>query len=281
VRHGVRFRRMVSELDALSCQLRRALPIAALVLGAFGLLGCGAKPVDLGRDPQVLWWTDYETADFSDWTGDGQGSTWLASGGTVDPSRDYARSGSYSMRSVVVSPGLGTQSAGNARRSGNLPPEAYYSAWFYIPAPITATDYWLFSKFRSRTVVSDPNTFVDVWDMDIRVQQGALHFALYSHDASRDEPALASPLVPIGRWFQLEAFLRPTPNASGRLSVWIDGSLLYDLVDTPTMPTTYVEWSVGGIAEVISPPGAALYVDDAAISTRRLGPDSPVFWRAE
>jgi hypothetical protein len=258
----------------------RGARLGALFCVALGLCACGSKPVDLGPDPQILWWTDYETADFSDWTRDGRGSTWVAAGGSVEVASDYARSGTHSMRSVVVSPGLGTQSSGMARRSDGLPAEAYYSAWFYVPAPITATDYWLFSKFRSRTVASDPNTFVDVWDIDIRVQEGAMHFALYHHD-SGDEQALVTPLVPVGRWFQLEAFMRPTPDASGRLSVWIDGTLLFDLVDTPTMPTTYVEWSVGAVAETVTPPRVTLYVDDAAISTRRLGPEFPVFWRGE
>jgi hypothetical protein len=258
------------------CAVRYVL----LALASSTLPACSAKPVDLGRDPRILWWTDYETADFSDWASDGRGSTWVYSGGTVDVASDYARSGSYSMRSVVFSPDLGTISAGTARRSEGLPAEAYYSAWLYLPAPLTATYYWLFSKFRSRTVATDPNTFVDVWDLDMRVQAGAMHFALYHHD-SGDEPALASPVVPVGRWFQVEAFLRPTPANDGRLSVWVDGSLLYDLVDTPTMPTAYVEWSVGGIAEMVTPPRATLYVDDAAISTQRLGPDFPVFWRGE
>jgi hypothetical protein len=251
------------------------------VFAAVALLGCSGKPVALGPDPALSWWTDYETADFSDWTSDGRGSTWTIAGGTVDVVSDYARSGQYSMRSAVLSSVPAAPSSGGARRTDGLPAEAYYSAWFYVPTPITSTYYWLFSKFRSRTIATDPSTFVDVWDMDIRVQNGSMHFALYSHDSGKDETPLASPPVPIGRWFQLEAFLIPTPEASGRLSVWIDGTLLYDLVDMPTMPSTYAEWSVGGVAEQIAPVPATLYVDDAAISSRRLGPDFPVFWRAE
>jgi hypothetical protein len=253
---------------------------ASVALAALGLLGCSAKPVDLGPDPQILWWTDYETADFSDWTRDDLGTIWVSSGGTVDITTDYARSGSHSMRSVVLSPGLGTLSAGDARRSQDTPGDTFYSAWFYVPVAITGADYWLFSKFRSRSVATDPNSLIDVWDMDILVQAGAMHFALYHHD-SGDEPALADPEVPVGRWFQFEALLRPTADATGRLSVWVDGTLLYDLENTPTTPSAFVEWNVGGLAETISPPRATLYVDDAAISTRRLGPDFPVFWRGE
>jgi hypothetical protein len=84
----------------------------------------------------------------------------------------------------------------------------------------------------------------------------------------------------VGRWFQTEAFFRAANDATGRLQVWFDGTLIYDLTE-PTTPSDYVEWSVGAIAEIITPAPATLYVDDAAISTARLGPDYPVFWRGE
>jgi len=49
----------------------------------------------------------------------------------------------------------------------------------------------------------------------------------------------------------------------------------------PTMPSSYIEWVVGGGTEVIDPSPAIMFIDDAAVSKRRLGPDFPVFWRGE
>jgi hypothetical protein len=102
--------------------------------------------------------------------------------------------------------------------------------------------------------------------------------ALYHHSTG-NMPNLANPPVPIGRWFQTEALVRAAGDATGQLTVWFDGTLVFDVSGQPVMPSSYVEWSVGGVAEVISPAPATLYVDDAAISTERLGPGYPVFWR--
>jgi hypothetical protein len=82
-----------------------------------------------------------------------------------------------------------------------------------------------------------------------------------------------------GRWFQTEACLRAAADATGQLTVWFDGTLVFDVAGQAVMPSSYVAWNVGAVAEVISPAPATLYVDDAAISSERLGPSYPVFWR--
>jgi len=92
----------------------------------------------------------------------------------VATSPSPVRSGHYSLRSDVTSPGSGSQSSGGASRNGGLPTEAYYSAWYYFPEAITATNYWLFFKFRSRTVPSDDTTKVDTWDLDVVTDSNGL-----------------------------------------------------------------------------------------------------------
>jgi len=240
---------------------------------------CSCGPADLGQSPDILWWTDHETGDFSDW--DNGGYHWTSEGGVLDiaSSPEPARSGTHSLLSSVTSPGAGTQSGAQASRSVGLPTEAYYSAWFYFPQAISSTNYWLFSKFRSRTDPNDDTTIVNTWDLDVMTDSnGSMSFALYHH-ANGSQLNAASPSVPIGRWFQVESFLRATDDTSGRLSVWIDGVQAFDVSGQATMPSSYIEWSVGGISEVISPSPTTMYVDDAAISTSRLGPNYPVFWR--
>lgn len=252
---------------------------AAAAAALAGMVSCA--PADLGKSPDILWWTDHETGDFTDW--DAGGYRWTAEGGTLDivSSPLPTRSGKHSLRSTVTSPGAGTQSGAAAWRSGGLPIEAYYSAWFYFPEPISSTSYWLFSKFRSRTNPNDASTVVNAWDLDVMSDStGTMSFALYEHANAQRRDA-ASLGVPIGRWFQVESFLRASNDTTGRLTVWIDGTQAFDVTAQATMPSSFTEWSVGGIAEVISPSPATMYVDDAAISTRRLGPDYPVFWRGD
>ena len=84
--------------------------------------------------------------------------------------------------------------------------------------------------------------------------------------------------MPIGRWFQVEAHLRASPEADGVLELWRDDTLVYE-VRGPTTPTTAVGWSVGGGCEQLASPVAVLDIDDAAVARRRLGPRFPIFTR--
>jgi hypothetical protein len=192
------------------------------------------------------------------------------------------RSGHFALRSIVVSPTNGAPRSGAiAQRTGIMPVDAYYSAWYYVPAAVSLTDYWLFFKFRSRADASDATTpSDDVWDFDfLPGTNGAMEFALFGHVKRENEPALIVLPVPIGRWFQVEAFLRATNDNTGRLTIWVDGTSIFDVQARPILPSLFVEWQVGGITESVTPPMATFYVDDAAISTRRLGPEYPIFWR--
>jgi hypothetical protein len=260
----------------------RVRSIVALLPWSACVAMWGCATADLGKSPEFLWWTDHESGDLSGWTGDDGGYVWTSEGGTVEVVTNPTRSGRYALRSAVVASSSATKpSSGLVSRNGSLPTEAYYSAWFYVPEAVIPTQYWLFFKFRSRSTESTTSTAVELWDLDL-MSDGAsgLTLRLYHHDTG-DETALATPTVPLGRWFQTEAFYRAANDASGRLTVWVDGVNLFDVTGKPTAPTPYVEWGVGGAADAITPPSATLYIDDAAITTERLGPDFPVFWRGE
>ena len=66
-----------------------------------------------------------------------------------------------------------------------------------------------------------------------------------------------------------------------RLTIWFDGVQVFDQSGIPTMPSSLIEWDVGGVTEAIVPDPATMFIDDACVSTRRLGPSFPVFSRGE
>jgi len=104
---------------------------------------------------------------------------------------------------------------------------------------------------------------------------------VFSHSAVQGAPygvIAQGCAIPIGRWFQVEVFFRPTPDVNGRLTVWQDGTQILDW-EQANAPTTAVEWSVGSTGLNVTPPMVEVWVDDVAISRRRLGPDFPPFWR--
>jgi hypothetical protein len=77
--------------------------------------------------------------------------------------------------------------------------------------------------------------------------------------------------VPTGAWFQIEAFYRNANDATGRLTVWLDGREVAN-VAKPTGPPGWVAWNVGSVVEQITPQTVIVYVDDCAISRTQVGP---------
>ena len=210
-------------------------------------------------------------------------------------STDYARSGRYSLSSTVMSSPGALSQAVVQRTTDMTATAAYYSAWYNIPTMATPTDYWLFSKFRAACTPGNPSTEGDagttgsdagviseMWDLDfIPDGAGGLQFQLFGHTKNLREQPKATPNVKVGMgWFQVEAFLRPMNDGTGQLTIWTDDIEIFDVTGLDAWPAQpCVEWSVGGITTTITPPTATLYIDDAAISTRRLGPTFPPFWR--
>jgi hypothetical protein len=265
----------------VSVRRRRA---RAAVRGLFALAallavagGCD-KPLDLGSDPDFLWWTDHETGGLDDWLRGGTtaGSTYATGGGAISVQAGLARSGRYALVSTAGAAGATT--AGQVTRRGQRE-DAYYGAWFYLSASATPATYWVFFSFHGDDGAGGGD--VALWDLKLAPvdASGTLELQLLHHDTGDVAPS-AHVAAPLGRWFQVQAFLHPTADASGALRVWLDGAPVYDLAGpTTTAAAPAISWTVGTITDGLTPAPTTLYVDDAFIAKRRIGPDAPPFWR--
>lgn len=103
--------------------------------------------------------------------------------------------------------------------------------------------------------------------------------SLYQHSNPSTRQNYTAESLPIGQWFQVEVNLHSATDSSGNLTVWLNGTQIFAVVNQATMPSSYVEWVVGGATESIDPDPGIMFIDDAAVAKRRLGPDFPVFWR--
>jgi hypothetical protein len=83
--------------------------------------------------------------------------------------------------------------------------------------------------------------------------------------------------LPVQRWVHVEAFYRRATDKTGRITVWQDGILLFDLNNVQTAIADNVHWSVNNYTDNIIPNDVTIYVDDAAISTARLGLGKPSY----
>jgi len=250
----------------------RTRAVSAAVLLVAALAGCSR--LDVGSD--LLWTSRFETGDFTEWTGvaGGQAQAFPMPPNTIDVSSGQAHNGSHSAALSINAGSDGTQESAALARAGGLPTEAYYSAWYYLPSGVSVGTFWVIFKFRMRTNADDPNTAGELYDMDVAtLPSGQMTLALYDHQVGADRPLDAmNPIVPVERWFQLEAFYRAANDNTGRLTFWLDGQQVVDFAGAPTSPTSWVEWDVCSVGKNLTPSMATLYVDDCAISRSRVGP---------
>ena len=235
------------------------------VLLALASAGCGPK-LDLGSD--VLWATDHESGTPDDWSADGRGGLELdAAGSTITIADGPSHSGRYSLKFSDLSM---SDTVGPAAYRELIDPEdLYYSAWYYVPRAYQTNSEWTIQKFRWRSG-ADP---AQGHDLNLRTLPGGqVMLYVFSHDPAYLQAPLANPpaFVPIGTWFQVETFYQARTDETGRIEVWVDDHLVYDLKDRRTTGSNDLLWSPCDIGEDVEPAPPELYIDDAAISRVRV-----------
>jgi hypothetical protein len=79
--------------------------------------------------------------------------------------------------------------------------------------------------------------------------------------------------IPVGKWFHLEAYYVKSTTKTGRVTFWMDGQQIVDATGVDTANSSDLGWSVISYGTKVLPNNNAIYADDAAISTARLGPN--------
>jgi hypothetical protein len=233
-------------------------------------LTCACAPtLDVGSN--IMWATDHESNELEDWYEDDKGG--LLNGdpdSTVVIANGPAHSGKYSLvltdlaMSDSVGPGL--------FRELQSPPDAYYSIWYYLPRLYQTNSQWTIQKFRSRSD-ADPSAISHGHDLNVRTLPGGqVVLYVFSHDPAYLQAPLSDPpaFVPVETWFHVEVFFRPRTDETGKILVWLDDRLVYDLEDRRTTGSDDVLWNPCNIGEDIQPAPPVLYLDDAAISLERV-----------
>jgi len=247
------------------------MPVCGALLA---LAGSACSPrLDVGSD--VLWVARFEGNSFDEWNG--------APGGRADVpvppdtseiSSEHPRNGAFAAKLTVNAGSDGAQHNVGLGRKGSLPAAAYYSAWYYIPRTIAVGGFWVIFKFRQRAAADDAGSEGELFDIDLKqTPAGEMTLELYDFRiAGARSLDVPEPILPVGVWFQIEAFYRNAADASGRLTIWLDGQQVVDLSGEATSPTAWTEWDVVNVAKDLNPSPTVLFVDDCAISFTRVGP---------
>jgi hypothetical protein len=254
--------------------------VAWLLIGGLAtgsVMGCGGS-VNVGSD--VLWSAELEGGDFREWTDFPGGfvSTQTSPPSTAEVSPDRVHRGGFAAKLTIdAGAGAGQQNVVLGLK-GDLPAAAFYSAWYYVPRTTTVDGFWVLFKIRRRDVASDPSTEGELFDVDlVSTAMGEMALQLYDHRSAAAVPLRpAEVIIPVGTWFQLEAFYRNAPDASGHFTLWVDGREVADLGGAATSRAAWVEWSVTSIGDSLDPSTAVVYADDCAVSRTRVGPDGVI-----
>lgn len=269
--------RELRSLSARAC-------FAMALIGAVSAVGCGQQ-LDVGSD--VLWTARFEGGDLSEWmTVSGGGTAAFPAPNAIDVPGDRARRGKFAARLTIQTASDGSQANAGLSRTGFLPVDAYYSAWYYLPTTVNINTFWVIFKFRMRSVADDASTTDELFDLNLaNTSGGGMTLRLYDHRSGNDIPLdVAAPSVPVGTWFQVEAYYRNPGgsandggalNSGGQLTFWLDGQKIVD-VTGPMAPTSWVAWDVVSVAVNLNPSTAVLYVDDCALSRSRVGPHGTI-----
>lgn len=230
----------------------------------------GASPTDALPSPgELLWSTDHEVGDFSDWERGGPmyggEYEWGDVSGYVDGGAGRDESNGVVAEINTAAP---HETSGGVRMYRRIETSgAFYSAWYRLEAAHRVLDWWSIFLFHARDEILSLENDVSLWDVRVVDDEaGRLRLEFFDHDTQASTPAPAGRgAVQPGEWFEIQAYLDFRPPADTRLSVWQDGQLLFDMKGLRTARENHVYWCVGNGAGKLSPADSTLYLDDAAV----------------
>jgi hypothetical protein len=269
---------------------------AACLVSGCGPLGCGHQPLDVGSN--VVWSTDFETGDFSAWSAPpGTGGSYIEGMGsgnaTVTVTTEQAHSGRYSAKlaSAPASQGLTAYALGGSGlyKEGAFPEAAYYSVWYFVPQFYPDVTTWSILKLNfglgtpatvdasadaAPTNVPESDASGELLElglMSLPDQTMTIKLVDARHEYLTSPLPDPVPAIPIGQWFQIESYYEYAADSAGRLTVWLQGTKIYD-IQRPMSGNPIVYFTPCSLVDNLPSP-SVLYVDDVTISWVRVTPE--------
>jgi len=214
--------------------------------------------------PTLLWTARHESGDLSEWEGGSYGT-----GEQVVVSSAQARAGQYAMDFTIDTADRNDHVMRVYRSTVSQP--AYYSAWFFLAEDHTPDQWWSIFDFLSAGDIEDPGTLDNLWDLNLRREPDGLYPYVYDHLTGQNSD-LGTVLVPVGEWVHLEFYFAHAPPSSSELRLWVNGELALEFLGLGESPEPTLAFAIGNGSNGLTPDVSTIYVDDAAISSERLGP---------
>jgi hypothetical protein len=237
---------------------------------------------------QVVWWAGTESGDLREWYQPcpsaqpcgNEGGGEFNSGGSADSqaTTERRRSGSWAIKQTLTSFSESGTRLFRWAEPGRYS-ALYYSFWSYLPqgfAPANGYGWWMHSGFKVRRTQGGPvNNMLHLF-LDYTYDPNQMYLYLdYFPPQGGNKVRYTQRLkaMPVGRWFQTEAYLRRSRYADGQLIVWLDGTQIFNIRNIVTRGsgtdgTPHWE-ATTNYGYNLSPASVTKYVDDVQISTTR------------
>jgi len=253
-----------------SSALRIAVALCSAACSPEIVLGDSEAALPLGIPPpaELVWSTDYDVGDFSDWERGGEAFggeyEWGEVNGYVDAG--VGRNGSNGVVADINTAARGEPSEGVRMYRRIEPAPAYYSSWFRLEDAHSVADWWSIFLFHARDASLSLDNDRSMWDVRIvDAPGGGMQLQFFDHDTMQGTLAGQAGWIGVRTWFEISAYLDYRPPNATRVVVWLNDAQLFDMKDLHTPVEANVFWSVGNGAASLDPPDSTLDLDDAAI----------------
>ena len=239
------------------------------LVGTLAVGGCG-NSLYVGSD--LIWSARHESGDVAEWTGDPASLLNAADAANIRVSNAQVRRGQGALS--ITRPAMVGEGGPTIGHAADLPEEAYYGAWFFLPQDQAVTTYWTPLQFRSLEP-ADPDSSGRATDLRLRrLPDGAFVVYVFQHNDGYLQAPLADPppLVLAAQWFHLEVFFRHATDTTGTIRVWLDGRLVYDLPSRKTGVGLRPWFGIGSESDDANSVAFEVLADDVTISRSRATP---------
>ena len=243
---------------------------ATFGVALLGIAGCA--PVGMGPDPDFVWWTDNESGDLSDWKQ--RGSTWESGGGTL-----AAVSSAGPQRSLRDPRGRFRTPAGTISGAvlvaENMPARRLLQR--VVLGAGSGADLDLLDLLQAR--IADGGrliaaTGVAVWDFDLEPAPEGVKLRLFHHPPRGRRTDHAQRPYRSGAGSRSRRTFARRPRVTASCTCGSTTRSFSRSTGPLRHPRTWGGRSAGP-TEDLAAPQAALLLDDAAVTTRRLGTQFP------
>ena len=242
------------------------------------------------KQSALYWSADTETGNASQWD---LGKPWTSGkySWKIVTQPSPVHSGKYAISSTIDT-SKGESGVRWARREvpglKNTLPDAYYSAWVYLPSTFNSYWFMLMQWKTGNEIGSDP-----VKSINLEQKNGAMYLGLYDfvgtdgkyNTSGSGMKQRASMPFPTDQWVHLEAYYDWSTAKTGSVVAYQDGVEVLRQMDAITLYSGstydkvkdqfgYYQWAVNNYGGKLNPSPYTLYIDDAAISRLQLGTPS-------